>query len=208
MQTELFEISAPLPAIETETTPKPSVLEKTFLTLRLDQTIGLVLVLLVFFVVCYSWGVEQGKHWVRNEQVIRVTPKAETPALPEGLTLIDDAAPVTSRPDASPAAVVTQATSVPVVTPADAGKTPGKNSVKPSGKYTIQHVIYVTRSAADREVQKLTQKGQTAFVVPSGKYLQVCVAGFQTKKEADRYMRQLRSQRIVSGDSYIRPMPA
>jgi hypothetical protein len=69
-------------------------------------------------------------------------------------------------------------------------------------------VIYRTKSAAEREIQSLTKKGQAAFIIPSGKYLQVCIAGFQTKKEADSYMKQLRTQRVISGDAYVRAIPA
>jgi cell division protein FtsN len=78
--------------------------------------------------------------------------------------------------------------------------------VKPDGKYTIQHVTYITQSAADREIQKLAQKGYSSFVIPSGKHLQVCIAAFQSRQDASQLLQQLRSQGLVSGDAYVRPM--
>jgi cell division septation protein DedD len=78
--------------------------------------------------------------------------------------------------------------------------------VKPEGKFTIQHVTYITQSAADREIQKLAQRGYNAFVIPSGKHLQVCIAAFQARPEASKILKQLRAQGLVSGDAYVRPM--
>lgn len=207
MQTELFDISAPA-ALPTDNGPKPSALEKTFLVLRLDQTIGLVLVLMVFFVISFSWGFEKGKHFVRNDQIIRESAKPEAPALPKDLTLVEDTPSLATQIETSPAAEVPQEVLLPDRAAKKTSGPAADQPVKPAGKYTIQHVIYVTRSAADREVRKLSQKGQSAFVIPSGKYLQVCVSGFQTKKEADRSLRQLRGQGVISGDSYVRPLPA
>ena len=71
MQTELFDL--PLPRTLTEDSPvsKTSFLEKNFITLRLDQTIGLILVLLVFYVLTFSWGVEKGKKSSLESQAIR-----------------------------------------------------------------------------------------------------------------------------------------
>ena len=61
MQTELFDLPLPRTLSEDSTVSKTSFLEKTFITLRLDQAIGLTLILLVIYVLTFSWGVEKGK---------------------------------------------------------------------------------------------------------------------------------------------------
>ena len=91
------------------------------------------------------------------------------------------------------------------ITVADLPK-PVAKVMKPDGKFTIQHVTYITRSAADREIQKLAQRGYSSFVIPSGKHLQVCIAAFQSRQDASLLLKQLRAQGLVSGDAYVRPM--
>ena len=68
MQTELFDLPMPRILSEDPAVPKVSYLEKTFITLRLDQSIGLTLVLLVIYVLTFSWGVEKGKKSSREAQ--------------------------------------------------------------------------------------------------------------------------------------------
>lgn len=205
MQTELFEVGSSASNFEGATVSRKNVLEKTFLTLRLDQTIGIVLVLLVFFVLDFSWGFEKGKHSVQtiqSAQIIRTAPSPVAPVLPENLTIVEEAPSFSERFESAPAATVTAG-------PVEASpETAVSKADKPAGKYTIQHVIYKTKPAAEREIQNLIKKGQKAFIIPSGQWLQVCVSGFETKKEADKSLRSLRSQRIISGDAYVRPIPA
>ncbi len=200
MQTELFDLPSPRTLSEEPAVPKTSFLEKNFITLRLDQAIGLILVLLVVYVLTFSWGVEKGK-WSssRESQVIRSTaaevlPEESAPAVvasvakTPGVAVIDESVPQ----------------EVPITVP-ELPK-PVAKVAKPDGKFTIQHVTYITQSAADREIQKLSQKGYTSFVIPSGKHLQVCIAAFQSRQDATQILKQLRGQGLVSGDAYVRPM--
>jgi len=199
MQTELFDLPSPRTLTEDPAVSKTSFLEKTFVTLRLDQAIGLVLVLLVVYVVTFSWGVEKGKRISRDSQVIRPVPMA------------------VSSPEAAPVPVAAVVQSIPLaandkavskvvpMTVAELPK-PVAQVARPAGKYTIQHVTYITRSAADREIEKLAKRGYSAFVIPSGKHLQVCIAAFQSHLEAIELLRKLRSENLVSDDAYVRPM--
>ena len=211
MQTELFDINSQSQTCTESETPgaKQHLLERTFLSLRLDQTIGIVLVLMVFYAVVFSLGFEKGKRLIRHDQVIKaVNPKPVDQSLPpisknlilyeEPQTELVETAVVATVPQPAPSAVTATSTS----------ENRSISSARPDGKYTIQHVIYLTRSAAEKEVQKLTQKGEKAFIVPSGKYMQICLSGFPSKKEADQYLRQLRSQNIIASDAYVRNMPA
>ncbi len=199
MQTELFDLPLPRTLSEDSTVSKTSFLEKTFITLRLDQAIGLTLILLVIYVLTFSWGVEKGKKASRESQVIR-TGSAEVLSSETSQTVVASVAktPLAAMADESVSKEVP-------ITVADLPK-PVAKVMKPDGKFTIQHVTYITRSAADREIQKLAQRGYSSFVIPSGKHLQVCIAAFQSRQDASLLLKQLRAQGLVSGDAYVRPM--
>jgi len=199
MQTELFDLPSPRTLSEDSPAPKSSFLEKNFITLRLDQTIGLALVLLVIYVLTFSWGVEKGKRSSRESQAVRVVSAAEpSPEVAPAVVAAVVKTPVVPVPEESvPKEIVIPVAELPK---------PVAKVIKPEGKYTIQHVTYITQSAADREIQKLAQKGYNSFVIPSGKHLQVCIAAFQSRQEASQILKQLRAQGLVSGDAYVRPM--
>lgn len=199
MQTELFDLPIPRTLSEDSTAPKNSYLEKTFLTLRLDQTIGLTLVLLVIYVLIFSLGVEKGKKSSHESQGGRSVP-AEALAPEASQAIVASVAK-------TPLVTVTEE-SVPKEVPITVAELPKPVAkvMRPDGKYTIQHVTYITQSAADREIQKLAQKGYSSFVIPSGKHLQVCIAAFQSRQDAAKILKQLRAQGLVSGDAYVRPI--
>jgi cell division septation protein DedD len=199
MQTELFDLPLPRTLSEDPPVSKTSFLEKNFITLRLDQTIGLTLVLLVVYVLTFSWGVEKGKKSSHESQVIRSVPaEVLSPETPQGIVASAVKTPVVAVMDESVPKEVP-------ITVAELPK-PVAKVVRPEGKYTIQHVTYITQSAADREIQKLAKKGYSSFVIPSGKHLQVCIAAFQSRQDASQLLKQLRGQGLVSGDAYVRPM--
>ena len=200
MQTELFDLPSPRTLSEDSPAPKTSFLEKTFITLRLDQAIGLTLVLLVIYVLTFSWGVEKGKKASHGSQVIRsVSTEVLSPEASQSVVAsVPKTPPMVAMIDESVAKEVP-------ITVADLPQ-PVAKVARPDGKYTIQHVTYITQAAADREIQKLSQKGYSSFVIPSGKHLQVCIAAFQSRQEASKILKQLREQGLVSGDAYVRPM--
>ncbi len=199
MQTELFDLPTPRTLSDEPVVSRSSFLEIKFLTLRLDQTIGLTLALLVFYVLAFSWGVEKGKRLTHESQVI--TPIAQSDVLPAV------SAPVVV-PAVKTSAVVLRDESVPKEVPITVAELPRPVATvtRPDGKFTIQHVTYITQSAADREIQKLAQRGYNSFIIPSGKHLQVCIAAFQSRQDANKILKQLRTQNLVSGDAYVRPM--
>jgi cell division septation protein DedD len=199
MQTELFDLPIPQTLSEDSTVPKTSYLEKTFITLRLDQTIGLTLVLLVIYVLTFSWGVEKGKNPSREKQGGGPVPAA---------VLSSEASPSAVASVVQAPAVVMIDESVPKEVPITVSELPKPVAkvLKPEGKFTIQHVTYINQSAADREIQKLAQRGYSSFVIPSGKHLQVCIAAFQSRQDASKILKQLRTQGLVSGDAYVRPV--
>jgi len=199
MQTELFDLPSPKTLTEEAPVSKPSYLEKTFITLRLDQTIGLVFVLLVVYVLTFSWGVEKGKKMSYEGQVVR-------PASVDVVAAESAPAVVASVMKAAPEVVADiQVPKEVPITVAELPK-PIAATLRPKGKFTIQHVTYITQSAADREIQKLAQNGYNAFTIPSGKHFQVCISGFSSRPDAIQLLKKLRGQGLVSNDAYVRPM--
>lgn len=199
MQTELFDLPSPRTLSEELPVPKTSFLEKTFITVRFDQMIGLTLVLLVFFVLTFSWGVEKGRRASHESQVLRAAPVALPAAEP-----VLDAAPALAKVAAPRRADEFVPREVPI-TVAELPK-PVAKVTKPEGKFTIQHATYITQTAADREIQKLAKRGYSSFVIPSGKHRQVCIAAFESRENASQLLKKLRAQNLVSGDAYVRPM--
>ena len=199
MQTELFDLPMPRILSEEPTVPKSSYLEKTFITLRLDQTIGLTLVLLVIYVLTFSWGVEKGKRSSHESPRVRSVPtEILSPEVSQAAVASVVKTPLVAMIDES----------VPKEVPITVAELPRPVAkvMKPDGKYTIQHVTYITQQAADREIQKLAQRGYSSFVIPSGKHLQVCIAAFQSRQDASKALKQLRAQGLVLADAYVRPM--
>jgi len=104
-------------------------------------------------------------------------------------------------PDAAP-----KQTAVPV-SGAGEGAAP-EASLFAGKKYTIQMVTYTSRKLAEEAVEKLAKKGRRAFIVPSGKFMQVCVEAFESRDQASMILREFKSSRLVPPDAYVRPIPA
>ena len=205
MQTELFELSSK--TIHEEQPARVNFLEKTCITLRFDQALGLILLLLVFYALTFAWGVEKGRRSVpaRTTENIPVATMTETQSVAEAEPVEEAVSSQQVVPVASSESMIETGALVSNTT-----ETSAKFSAaaKPEGKYTIQHITYFTQSAADREIQKLAKIGHTSFIIPSGKFLQVCVDAFPTRQEASKLLKQLKTQGVVSPDAYVRSIPA
>ena len=206
MQKDLFGASTASPLMNT-LEPKSDFLQRFRLQLRLDQTIIGFLLLLVAYVLVFSFGVESGKRYamaeIKAERSMRERMARElgekifansqsqiataTPAAPKvvGQPKIT---PVLTAAPAVPAAVATKA-----ATGASAAKTetPAVEIKSGSGKFFIQTVTYATKAAADEQIKRLVKKGYAAKILPHAKFQQVCVGGFETKDKAAQAMAQL-----------------
>lgn len=200
MQSDLFNFSL-------SNSLERQVFQKTFFerkfTLRVDQLLGAALVMIVFFVLVFAWGVEHGKAVSHRDMLFQST-KSETEAAPVVPVAVDTITPpVESLVIPKVAPVVEVATPVNSITEIEPTQ-----SLAVNAKYTIAHIIYLRKDQASREAQKIESKGQKATIVPNGKYFQICVGGFATRKEATEGMKALQSQGIVSKDAYIRNVTA
>lgn len=201
MQTELFEWAS-RPVQEKQPVPKASFLDGASFTLRLDHALGIALVLLVFYVLVFVWGVERGRRATLESYASQMMTSPVSKEITE-----TPVAPVVERPSETAAAVF-PADAVPQEVPIPVSELPVPVAAvsTPKGKYTIQHVTYIAKSDADREIAKFFKKGHAPFVIPSGRYLQVCVDAFETRQEASKILRRLRAEGVVTSDAYVRPI--
>jgi cell division septation protein DedD len=120
----------------------------------------------------------------------KATPQATT-ATPSKAATTTDLVNTSERETASATASAAQVTTVQT------------SAVTVANPWTIQLITYVGQVKANEEVKKLKAKGWDAFVIPSGKYAQLCVGKFNTKNEAERFMSEVRGLKTYSG-AYVR----
>ncbi len=79
----------------------------------------------------------------------------------------------------------------------------------PQGKYTIQIVTYTSKKKAAAEIllKEILKKGLKGFVMPTGSNLVVCVDAFENQIAAKKMLVELKAQKMVPLDAYIRVIP-
>lgn len=208
MQKDLFG-TATLSALPNQYQEKTDFLNKYKITLKLDQAIVAVISLLIIYVFVFSFGVESGKRYamaeIRSERAKRERMAQE---LGEKIFANNGAvqtATVSSRIDHSEAAVSSVAqpavSTQAVSTEASAPKAP---AVTASGKFSIQIITFTAKSAAEQMIKKLASNGYQGMIIPSGKFLQVCVTGYETRESANLALTQLKAKGLAPKDAYIR----
>jgi len=196
MQRDLFEsFVSRLPDVSSGR--KREFLGGLHMTLRLDQVLIGVIALLILYAFVFSFGVEKGKGLAVAEMKTRWTAKADPVTAAEAKP--GDAREYSSAKDTSKK-------------PSEAGL--GKREASemvtspvPSGKYTIQMITYQTKTAAQRQMRRLSEMGYASFVIPSGSYLQVCLSAFETRLLAVQALQQLKIRGVLPADAYVRTIP-
>lgn len=212
MQKDLFGASTVSPLMSSME-PKSDFLQRFRLQLRLDQTIIGALLLLVVYVLVFSFGVESGKRYamaeIKAERSMRERMARELgeKIFANSQSQLAAATTAPGAPTASvqakvstPAAPTVQATA-PVTSPETAPE------IKTgSGKFLVQTVTYTTKAAAEEQIKLLAKKGYAGKILPRGKFQQVCVGGFETRDKATQAMSQLKTQGLAPQDAYIRTL--
>lgn len=189
MQAELFEMSGPVVEAARITRPSSSWMDQFKVTLRVDHLLIGGILALVLYVLVFSFGVEKGKRYamaelkaekVKQEQISKELIELKSPTLVE--THASKPAPPSPTPalTASPAPLTEQ--------------------------YTIQLITFKSRKRAEQEVERLKKLGYRSFIIPQGKFFQVCTDAFQNMGEAREKLMKLRSEGHASSDAYIRPL--
>jgi cell division septation protein DedD len=187
MQGELFEVKAPL--LDASKLPQPGWIDRFRITLRLDHLAVGAILALVLYVLVFSFGVEKGKRFALAELAAK-EPAIATPSPQEVAPLPEPAA---AEVVPVPASQETAVEATPVTT-------------QEPGKYTIQLITFTSRSKAEKEVERLEKLGHRSFIIPAGKFYQVCIDAFQEMSEAKDGLTRLKDEGFASPDAFIRPL--
>ena len=187
---------------------KRSFLSQHQLSLSLDKLFVILIAVMVVFVLTYSFGVEHGKRAMEKRL------ESLFPGHSETVATIHQADPVESGTSKETILLVNNEAekSAPELVAGQSVQTfsepttisPPVNMTK-QGKYTVQLVTYMDQRLAEREVARLKSKGHEGFVIPSGRYFQVCVDYFENFLKAKDLLKQLRENGRYP-DAYVRPV--
>ena len=194
MQGELFTVKTASSMGDSTrlSTAQPNWLDRFRFTLRLDHMAVAAISALVLYVLVFSFGVEKGKRIAVKE--IRAERIKQRHVAQELLQ---------SQASAAAPSLVTPAVAE---TPGPTVSTPAEPVRVFTPKYTIQLITFTSRTRAEEEVKKLKEKGFQGFIIPGGKFFQVCVDGFEKMNDAKAKLLQLKQDGFAPRDAYIRPL--
>ena len=141
-------------------------------TVSFDKFLIVLLILIIVISVAYAFGVATG----------RGTSQREEKSHPSILVLNNEAAPGTQTDDSNYRTTEDIQEEVPMTAPSVV-QTEDIQAIPREG-WTVQIVTYTDQSRAREEVAKLRDEGLHPFIIPSGKYYQVCVNTFANRRAA------------------------
>ena len=206
MQGELFEASQSVAqAAKIQKSRTPNWLDLFQVTLRIDHLMIGSISALVLYVLVFSFGVERGKRYatdeIRSEKLRQEQIAQELPAPSLSVSMPKDTTSSKSTSLPVPSQAGAPATKE-VPTPA----TKIDSALPLSGEYTIQIVTYKSKRQAEERVERLKNMGVRGFIVPQGKFFQVCADAFVDMKAARQKLTELKAEGDIPTDAYIRPL--
>lgn len=217
-QKDLFDSSAEIASSLDNAQAAETIQKRFHVTLSLDQLLFVVIGTIVVFSVLYGAGFETGRRIERSltKPSKNTSPlegaSSPQPSTPQTLTstgiektpAADSTAAVSQEEDAS-----SQPDKKPVLeNAAEVSAAASSQGFPLHGNYTIQVVTYQKKATANQKKNALIESGYTSFVFPTGKYLNVCVNGFKSKKQAEAFLKDLKQKGIAPKDAYVRNMPS
>ena len=202
-----------------------SFLSKYQLTLRLDKILLLLIAAIFAFTLSHTFGVERGKRLMEKKyesaipsQVQTVQPhdpmndpneiiesetvlmvnQAETATAPGNSIKVGLELPPPLEGPLGRARLVR-------TPPIQVNVTPTPSELKKLGNFTVQLVTYDSKSLADKEISRLKLKGYEGFIIPSGRFFQVCANYFDDKSKARSQLEEFK-QTGRYPDAYVRPV--
>jgi len=216
VQRELFSDFRRTDAEKKESFPSSSPNETSFLervriTLTLEKILLLVLTNLIAFVLVYSVGFQRG----RGPAAGLFPELGLKPALLSVWTYLakpfyakaEQARPAETKPQTVGALTAQNLQDVPADPAEEAAQQETIQAVA-EGLYTIQLVTYRNESRAEKEVKTLSEKGHSPFIIPSGKFYQVCIDRFPAKDQACKKLSEFKTGTLaqIYRGAYIRPI--
>ncbi|MFH0754903.1 MAG: SPOR domain-containing protein [Candidatus Omnitrophota bacterium] len=167
------------------------------ISLSLENLVILSIVAIMLVIFSFSMGIERGKGIASAVHVpagdaaqADATAASAAPAVPGKADRFSEKAEAKGKAETprfkvfpAPSQTVAQAKGV------------SANVLPPSGGYTVQVASYKGVRYAQREADKLKQKGfDDVYVLAKGAYTIVCVGNFQKKEDASDVKRQLKGR--------------
>ena len=157
------------------------------LRMRPDHAVLGVILLLIGISVVFAFGVERGKHFARTE------PGVFEPSVSASQRQASAAGPgealATRPPTGGKGSAATS--SAPNTVPKQPSPKPGKTIV-PKSRFAVQVVSYRQLKLAKRELQRLQQRGEAAFLVSSPDRTVLLVGPFVNKERASSKLASLK----------------
>jgi len=160
------------------------------LTLSVENIIVLSIILLMSFVLLFSFGVEHGKKLARkidgrgiNGQNRATLDKAKFHKIEENSNEALKETAVLERTVDSKNAGEQKIFEVPV-----------EIKIMAEDYYTVQVASFKSKTRAQKEADSLQNVGHDTFVVPKGSYSIVCVGKFPLQAEAKKFSKHLRTR--------------
>ncbi len=232
VQGELFREES---GIDPQIGHRKSSLGKFQFTLGLDKVLLFSIAIMFVFTLSYSFGVEHGKRVMEKkiESLLPVQTQTFTQTEPlsdsteaagsETVLMVNAHSPKFSvespvdrqktdgpapegptgdlKLDNSPLSDLSK----PLTKNETQPKPPSKGDLKKLGNFTVQLVTYNDKTLAEKEITRLKSKGYDGFIIPSGRYYQVCANYFENKSNARSHLEELK-QAGRYPDAYIRPV--
>ena len=181
------------------------------LRMRPDHAVLGLILLLIGTSVVFAVGVERGKHFARTE------PGVFEPSVSASQRQASAAGPgealATRPPTGGKGSAATSSaptredlqrpgSSAPNIVPKQPSPKPGKTIV-PKSRFAVQVVSYRQIKLAQRELQRLQQRGETAFLVSSPGRTMLLVGPFVNKERASA---KLASLKRLYQDCFVRTL--
>jgi len=174
--------------------PSRAYRERKPFRLTLDKFLFILISLIIIVVIAYIFGYRQGKQLDMDPNRLVSTD--------EYIVIEDETELTTAVLETTPAEIGAAGKSVteiilPEVETTAAEVNPGSGETVTSSqetrKWTIQLVTYTSEKYAKNEMDRLRENGYKPFLIPSGKYQQICTNRFSTKEEANKLLEVFKS---------------
>ena len=205
-----------------------SFLSKYQITLQLDKVLLLLIAAIFAFTLSHSFGVERGKRLMEKKYESLIPAQTQTfsknDTLSDPSEIVDSETvlmvnkPAVTMSSDQPSAVENAMDAklsnslMPNPNPNSPIGVNPQNPITPTqvelnklGKFTVQLVTYDDKVLAEKELTRLKSKGYEGFLIPSGRYYQVCANYFDDKSKARSHLEEFK-QTGRYPDAYIRPV--
>jgi len=185
-------------------------------SLSFEKVLVAVFILVVSYVLVFSYGVDQGRKKTDAEASEQITKlQAEVARLSRRLLNLSARAPAPAISDGVPQArerspsppkrIKDDVAEERIFPPERLGDS-GDPVVEKQGdpKFTVQLVTYTSFNQAERQVGALKTEGYDAFIISSGRYHQVCIERLTTKQMARSLRSRIQNETGLYADAYIR----